>query len=422
MLIALLLSHFITSAQSFTKYDLNPDSASSAPSNFLVAGNKMFFTTFDYYTSALWITDGNPNGMRKLKQMKLKYFSPAFDNLVALNGKAYFLVKDSSGSNYNQLWVSDGTDTGTYMIKEINSNSISGGILYTMIAYNGRLLFFARDNSGPAVWASDGTDAGTGIIYTDPKYTWKSTGGFCLFQGKAYFWGEDKNGIGSLWYTDGTKAGTKSLQIPGASKFAMGNYSFCATRDKLFFPQADSLHGDELWVSDGTVSGTHIVKDIAPGIAGGTPLLQSSTLNNKAFFCASDSNGNRKAYSTDGSDTGTHLFWPKYMSNPQPWSAIFKEYFYFNSTYIDSTLVTDGTEAGTKPLTDSNGKSVPQGFFATYNNALYIIQYSGPGFSGSVYKTDGTEKGTYLIKQGTPGGYMSTQRNAYIVFKCIYSI
>ena len=63
-----------------------------------------------------------------------------------------------------ELWVSDGTDAGTRMVKDINpgmGNSMPMGIT----AVGGRLYFSADDGvHGSELWTSDGTEAGTWML------------------------------------------------------------------------------------------------------------------------------------------------------------------------------------------------------------------------------------------------------------------
>ncbi|MCA9099013.1 MAG: hypothetical protein KDA36_11525, partial [Planctomycetaceae bacterium] len=76
-----------------------------------------------------------------------------------MNGILYFSAF-GSGSGY-ELWRSDGTDAGTYRVKDIATGSSSSSpTLLTNV--NGTLYFQATDGtSGVELWKSDGTEAGT---------------------------------------------------------------------------------------------------------------------------------------------------------------------------------------------------------------------------------------------------------------------
>ena len=62
-----------------------------------------------------------------------------------------------------ELWKSDGTDTGTVMVKDINANGSSDP--NNIIAINDTLYFSGSDGiDGFELWKSDGTDVGTELI------------------------------------------------------------------------------------------------------------------------------------------------------------------------------------------------------------------------------------------------------------------
>jgi ELWxxDGT repeat protein len=77
--------------------------------------------------------------------------------------KLFFSAND--GTTGNELWVSDGTDPGTYLVMDINpgingSYYSGNGIVYA------NKFYFNADNgvNGTELWASDGTAPGTSMI------------------------------------------------------------------------------------------------------------------------------------------------------------------------------------------------------------------------------------------------------------------
>ena len=78
-------------------------------------------------------------------------------HLTNVGGTLFFAAND--GSNGEELWKSDGTSTGTTLVKDINSGS-SGSYPQFLTNVNGTLFFDASDgtgNHGYELWRSDGT-------------------------------------------------------------------------------------------------------------------------------------------------------------------------------------------------------------------------------------------------------------------------
>jgi ELWxxDGT repeat protein len=97
------------------------------------------------------------------------------------------------------LWRTDGTPSGTFMVREIDPAGFSPGAL-TVSA--GKLYFVCRRLGTVFLWASDGTAAGTRqVIRGQPSYL-RDLGGVLLFSMSSV-------GLGSeLWRSDGTPEGT----------------------------------------------------------------------------------------------------------------------------------------------------------------------------------------------------------------------
>lgn len=91
-----------------------------------------------------------------------------------------------------ELWCTNGTDTGTVMIKDINPGPGSSGI--TGFAVDEDYIYFAADDGvhGSEIWRTDGTDTGT-VLYSDIQpQTYASTGSnprnlTVHYDGKLYF-------------------------------------------------------------------------------------------------------------------------------------------------------------------------------------------------------------------------------------------
>jgi ELWxxDGT repeat protein len=82
--------------------------------------------------------------------------------LGTINGVGYFSALDHNGA---ELWRTDGTCTGTHIVKEINPVGDAIGP-YESAAVVGNTLFFTADDGvhGQELWKSDGTAVGTVMV------------------------------------------------------------------------------------------------------------------------------------------------------------------------------------------------------------------------------------------------------------------
>ena len=84
------------------------------------------------------------------------------NELTALGNTLYFQAND--GTNGEELWKSDGTASGTVMVKDIRSGSSSSSPYY-LTAVGNTLYFQATDGTiGVELWKSDGTASGTVMV------------------------------------------------------------------------------------------------------------------------------------------------------------------------------------------------------------------------------------------------------------------
>jgi ELWxxDGT repeat protein len=310
------------SAQTFTSIDIRPGSSGGFPQGMTSFGGKTFFQAWgdDNTGTELWVTDGTQAGTSMLKDIWAGPGSSNPGSFVSTGTKLFFTASDSL--NGSELWVTDGTSAGTVLVSDIWPGSPGSSPSY-LTAMNGKLYFSANTpTSGTELWVSDGTGAGTSLL-KDINPGLPASGIFgahvgpgtrnyiynlALFNNKLWFRADDGvHGI-ELWSTDGTTAGTTMIEIwPGPG--SGDPYAITEFGGKLYMNASDSLHGSELWVSDGTASGTSLLKDINPGTASGGAgdYATFTAYNGKLYFDARTDAEGRELWSTDGTSAGTTM-------------------------------------------------------------------------------------------------------------------
>nr|HPO15538.1 Ig-like domain-containing protein [Candidatus Hydrogenedentota bacterium] len=175
-------------------------------------------------------------------------------------GLLFITAKDDTHGA--EPWVSDGTREGTHLLKNIMPDD--GGINigsdpYIITEINGLVYFSAHENIyGYEPWVTDGTESGTRLlknINTDPTSLLSGHSipeGFMPFRNYCVF--SAKIGNGNEWaerifLSDGTTEGTIQLTEFAAEKVAI-------VHDMLYIGEYNDTGIWHLWKSDGTPEGT----------------------------------------------------------------------------------------------------------------------------------------------------------------------
>ena len=278
--------------------------AGTVASGLGVVGSRVFFTSG---TGQLYVSDGTSAGTVAASS---NTYATGTD-IADVGGIAYY--SGSDGFSGNELFRSDGTQGGTFRVKDLNPDSNDANPTY-FTNVGGTLYFSATNGTGGGLYKTDGTSAGT-ILLRQGTITGGAVGSrpqFLPVNGIVYFIGSDNTFGQELWRTDGTPAGTFMVKdvYPGAGGGLVGS-ALCAVGNTIFFMGADDTHSAELWKSDGTAAGTVMVKDIAPGISSSFPRALAN-INGTLFFRAQASfAAGDQPWTSDGTAAGT-----------QQWAAI----------------------------------------------------------------------------------------------------
>ena len=160
---------------------------------------------------------------------------PPLSDAVVINGIAYFAADDSVHGT--ELWRSDGTTAGTYVVEDINPGS-SGSYPSSLADIDGTLYFSAVDGvHGPEEWRSDGTLTARTWSRTSTNRTaapHMRTSDFTYVNGTLFFTSQSQ-----LWKSNGTDAGTVLVADVGASDLTDVNGT-------LFFTASNAATGEAM--------------------------------------------------------------------------------------------------------------------------------------------------------------------------------
>ena len=278
--------------------------------NFVTLGSNTYWTTAEvnYYGDQkvvrLWKSDGTEAGTAAIGTALIDSINESYyttleiTELKAYDGNVYFITTNGV------LCKSDGTDAGTRVLKKFET-------IGSLTVANGLLFFNADDGIyGKELWKTDGTVSGTQLvkdIYVEFEPT-KSSDPFIInsLDGYLIFLAETPDYGKELWRSDGTAAGTQMIKeinigIGGISNSPSYSKEGIVVANVLYFPLNDGINGQELWKTDATADGTVMVKDINAGFQNSSP-DKFFEMGGSVFFRAT---GSGKIWKTDGTEAGT---------------------------------------------------------------------------------------------------------------------
>lgn len=286
-----------------------------------------------------------------------------------------------------ELWVSDGTPTGTRQLADLAPGTPSGHPS-EMFPVEGGMLFQADDGElGRELWFSDGTEAGTRMIAdiypgkeSSAPYKFTKVGSKVFFNAVHPEWGLE------LWVLDCHSMVPQLVKDIAPGQAPSETYELCALGDKIVFSSHHPTWGEEIWVSDGTEAGTFLLKDIYPGEGGSSPYFQT-TFEGYVVFAASNPEHGRELWRTDGTPEGTLLLQDLYReavvnpsSSPVELTSV-GDLLYFvvnDGEHGAEVWMTDGTTVGTrmvKDIVEGPASSDPREL-TSYRYTLYFVALS----------------------------------------------
>lgn len=250
----------------------------------LSSGDYLYFTTTGSGTD-LWRSDGTDIGTIKIKDFL------SLENMTDVNGTLYFSAKEVDGSE-TELWLSIGNSSDTKLVKNIGDDISSNP--QNLIYFNNSLFFSAYTlENGRELWKTDGTETGTiqiidinlGIESSVTDLNFSSVSNLLFFSAN-----DGVNGT-ELWKTDGTEQGTSMVKDIYAGTGSSIPSNLTTVADRLYFQAFNEESGSELWKTDGTDFGTILTAEILDGPESSSPTDIISIGNDLFFIAESNADG-----------------------------------------------------------------------------------------------------------------------------------
>ena len=306
-------------------------------------------------------------------------------NLTAFCCNRPVLFAADDGTNGIELWVTDGTDAGTFMVEDIHPTGDSSP---ADMVHDSATKFFSADDgtSGRELWSvsgpfSDWTAGNTSVSLArdlNPGAGGSFPADLVAEGSELYFTADDGTSGREFWQKRFSSYRKADIQ-PGPTGSSPTDLTLFGSSD-VFFAADDGINGRELWMTDGTTSGdtvvVSLVKDINPGGSSAPDNLisfgrfSSGTFSGFIFFTANDGTSGEELWKSDGTPEGTVLV---------------------------------------KDINTGSASSFPSNFTRIGRTGSTLYFTADDGTSGhELWKSDGTPEGTVLVKDIAPGSVSSS--------------
>lgn len=343
--------------------------------------------------SAIWSSDGTAAGTTMMQSGSVRRVLP-ISGITAEDEQVFFSAYDETHGR--KIWTSDGTAAGTVKAPESMQSAVGSAQLTSSTVVMDGIHYFAADDGkhGRELWRSDGL-AGAKQLVKDinPGTVSSSPTSLTIFNGAVWFTAQSSPFLdkAELWRTDGTEEGTVRVSSLGVDGTADWISLLGVLNGSLYVNFSDSYRTPEatrgLWCTDGTPEGT--VRLINKGAHS---ILQHA---GQVYFWT-----NWSLWKTDGTPTGTVLL-HQFSSPTQLFSIGGKLLALKNDSgtyWLPGGLKQDG---GLLQVHDGTSPDLFRQFdnheaAATLGGVLYF-SVTVPDTDAGLWRSDGTEEGTYLL-------------------------
>ncbi|NVI97869.1 hypothetical protein HV824_07005 [Myxococcus sp. AM009] len=237
--------------------DISPGPTSSNPRELRAAGDFVYFVATDPdHGEELWMTNGSRSCTELVKDLERGPVSSFPTILQEARGSLFFTTYDASSSTLALYRVKVGDDDPKRIrtIPNPYAGMPDAEPYITASATTGQQVFLtvAFTSTGPAprdvqLWVSDGTGSGTKLLYRPLSLSDEFITELFAVEGLVFF---PANGEGTgteLFVTDGTVRGTRLLQDIAPGAVSSSPFGFTRVGERVFFVAFHPDSGTELW-------------------------------------------------------------------------------------------------------------------------------------------------------------------------------
>ena len=344
------------SVRAYLVRDVWPGPDSSLIQHMAVGAGHLWFVAVTNEGTSLWHSDGTPTGTHLVRTFYPTVVGPEGplegmpNEITGLGDVVLFTAGDDETGE--ELWRSDGTFAGTYMIKEIwtgvqyGSPGNYANVVTGLTPLANSVVFQARDdwyNWEP--WVSDGTATGT-LQLADVVPGPEGLGvNFLSIGDRAVFFVEPQ-----LWSTDGTPAGTGLI----AELDTTNSRTPATTQGFCFF-----VNGQQIWRTDGSTGGTGVLLNL--GVDANARIRLNGRTDAGLFFSrqwAPPSNYAYEIWFSDFDGLDPRIVYSYDSGSTECCDGIFPggiattKDFFFGGHLANEMWASDGTVAGTRKVVD----------------------------------------------------------------------
>lgn len=273
--------------------DLSMGGGAPFPTTMTVWNDRLFFGGGNINNQYLWISDGTTDGTVPIKEVDAANFM-GLDSVLVFRG--------TSPETASELWRTDGTEAGTFMLKDIREGPAGSYPAYSLrsrgVVLNNKALFIADDGvHGEELWVSDGTPDGTFLLKDIGPDTSHALVILMGQIGNQQIFSTNVQNVGAqLWTTDGTTEGTYLLKdfYPNLSSGYIGS-TFAIYQGVMYFAaDTPNILGSVLCKTDATPSGTQVFSNMYGGL--GYRPLSLQMLDSTLMFTAANFDDGRELW------------------------------------------------------------------------------------------------------------------------------